>query len=171
MSIITPENALKMFKNGALLVDVRTPAEYRSIRAEGALCFPLDKLQKNAGEIIPVIKDHKDILLICKSSGRTKIAYEILAKQFDQTFFIVEGGTDAWAEKNLPLITGKSTISLERQVRICAGAIILIGCLLALTVTKWFLIISIIVGAGLVNAGIRDWCGMGLFLAKMPWNK
>jgi hypothetical protein len=28
-----------------------------------------------------------------------------------------------------------------------------------------------IVGAGLVNAGITDWCGMGLFLAKMPWNK
>ena len=46
MSTITPENALKMFKNGTPLVDVRTPAEYRSIHAEGALCFPLDKLQK-----------------------------------------------------------------------------------------------------------------------------
>jgi rhodanese-related sulfurtransferase len=171
MSIITPEKALKMTKDGALLVDVRTPAEYRSIHAKGALCFPLDKLQKNAEEITPVIKDHKQILLICKSGGRTKIAYDILAKQFGQTFFIVEGGTDAWAEKDLPLITGKGTISIERQVRICAGAIVLIGCLLALTVTKWFLLIPIIVGAGLVNAGITDWCGMGLFLAKMPWNK
>jgi len=171
MSIITPEKALKMAKDGALLVDVRTPAEYRSIHAEGALCFPLDKLQKNAEEITPVIKDHKQILLICKSGGRTKIAYDILAKQFDQTFFIVEGGTDAWAEKDLPFTTGKDTISLERQVRICAGAIILIGCLLALAVSSWFLIIPIIVGAGLVNAGITGWCGMGLFLAKMPWNK
>ena len=171
MSVITPEKALKMAKDWALLVDVRTPAEYRSIHAEGTLCFPLDKLQKNAEEITPVIKDHKQILLICKSGGRTKIAYDILAKQFDQKFFIVEGGTDAWAEKGLPLIKGKDTISIERQVRICAGAIILISCLLALTVTKWFLIIPIIVGAGLINAGITDWCSMGLFLAKMPWNK
>lgn len=106
MSIITPEEALKMSKDGALFVDVRTPAEYRAIHAEGALCFPLDKLQKNAEEITPIIKDNKQILLICKSGGRTKIAYDILVKQFDQTFFIVEGGTDAWAEKALPLITG-----------------------------------------------------------------
>ena len=171
MNIITPEEALKKFKDGALLVDVRTPAEYRSIHAEGALCFPLDKLQKNAREITPVIKDHKQILLICKSGGRTKVAHDILAKQFDQTFFVVEGGTDAWTAKELPLTRGKETISLERQVRIFAGAIILIGCLLAITVSKWFLIVPIIVGAGLVNAGITDWCGMGLFLAKMPWNK
>lgn len=171
MSSITPEEALKMFKDGALLVDVRTPAEHRSIHAEGALCFPLDKLQNNTGEITPVIKDHKNILLICKSGGRTKIAYDILAKQFNQSFYIVEGGTDAWAEKNLPLVTGKGIISLERQVRICTGAIILISCLLSLLVTKWFLIIPIIVGAGFVNAGITNWCGMGLFLAKMPWNK
>jgi hypothetical protein len=27
------------------------------------------------------------------------------------------------------------------------------------------------VGAGLVFAGVTDWCGMGLLLAKMPWNQ
>ncbi len=27
------------------------------------------------------------------------------------------------------------------------------------------------VGAGLVFAGITDWCGMGLLLAKAPWNR
>jgi len=34
-----------------------------------------------------------------------------------------------------------------------------------------FLILSGFVGAGLVFAGVTDWCGMGLLLAKMPWNQ
>jgi hypothetical protein len=31
--------------------------------------------------------------------------------------------------------------------------------------------LSAFVGAGLVFAGITDFCGMGLLLARMPWNK
>ena len=27
------------------------------------------------------------------------------------------------------------------------------------------------VGAGLMFAGLTDWCGMGMLLAKMPWNQ
>jgi len=171
MSTVIPEKALKMFKDGALLIDVRTPAEYRSIHAEGAICFPLNKLQENAKEIKPLIENDKSILLICRSGSRTKTVYKLLDKQFNNEFFIVEGGTDAWTEKGLPVVRGKTTISLERQVRIGAGIIILLGCLLTFTISKWFLLIPVIVGAGLINAGISDWCGMGLLLAKMPWNK
>ncbi len=171
MSTITPDHALKMFKEGALLIDVRTPAEYGSIHASGAICFPLDKLQKDTREIKPVIENHKSILLICKSGGRTKIAYDLLTKQFNNEFFIVEGGTDAWTERDLPVITGKGSISIERQVRIGAGIIILLGCLLSFVISKWFLLIPVFVGAGLINAGITDLCGMGLLLTKMPWNK
>ena len=31
--------------------------------------------------------------------------------------------------------------------------------------------LSAFVGAGLVFAGLSDWCGMGLLLARMPWNR
>jgi DUF2892 family protein len=34
-----------------------------------------------------------------------------------------------------------------------------------------FIWLSGIVGAGLVFAGITDFCGMGLLIAKLPWNK
>jgi predicted branched-subunit amino acid permease len=27
------------------------------------------------------------------------------------------------------------------------------------------------VGAGLVFAGVTDFCGMGLLMARMPWNR
>jgi hypothetical protein len=61
-------------------------------------------------------------------------------------------------------------ISLERQVRIVAGSPIFAGVLLAIFVHPNFVGLSAFVGAGLVFAGITDWCGMGLLLAKLPWN-
>jgi predicted branched-subunit amino acid permease len=62
-------------------------------------------------------------------------------------------------------------ISLERQVRIVAGSLVLIGVLLGWFVHRGFFGLSAFVGAGLVFAGITDFCGMGLLLAKLPWNK
>jgi hypothetical protein len=62
-------------------------------------------------------------------------------------------------------------ISLERQVRIAAGALVLIGVLLSQWVHPLFVWLSAFVGAGLVFAGITDWCGMGLLLARAPWNQ
>ncbi len=61
-------------------------------------------------------------------------------------------------------------ISLERQVRIVAGSLVLIGVLLGWFVHRGFFGLSAFVGAGLVFAGITDFCGMGLLLAKLPWN-
>ncbi len=34
-----------------------------------------------------------------------------------------------------------------------------------------FLGLAAFVGAGLVFAGVTDTCGMGLLLARMPWNR
>jgi hypothetical protein len=62
-------------------------------------------------------------------------------------------------------------ISLERQVRIVAGGLVLIGVLLGWLVHRGFFGLSAFVGAGLILAGITDFCGMGLLLAKLPWNK
>lgn len=60
--------------------------------------------------------------------------------------------------------------SLERQVRICAGLLVMIGALLSLFINPLFGIIPLAVGSGLVFSGITDRCGMALFLAKAPWN-
>jgi hypothetical protein len=69
------------------------------------------------------------------------------------------------------VVRGKATISLERQVRIAAGSIVLIGTLMGAFVHPAFLGLSAFVGAGLVFAGITDTCGMGMLLARMPWNQ
>ena len=62
-------------------------------------------------------------------------------------------------------------ISLERQVRISAGALVVAGVALGWFVHPSFYGLSAFVGAGLIFAGITDICGMCLLLAKLPWNK
>ncbi len=82
----------------------------------------------------------------------------------------VEGGTLAWDQAGYPVIRGRKVMSLERQVRIAAGSLVLTGIGLSF-LHPWLLGISAFVGAGLVFAGITDTCGMGMILARMPWNQ
>ncbi|MDD2764957.1 MAG: DUF2892 domain-containing protein [Opitutaceae bacterium] len=72
----------------------------------------------------------------------------------------------------LPVTPGSCpVISLERQVRITAGALVVIGVLLGWFVHRGFYGLSAFIGAGLVFAGITDICGLCVLLAKLPWNK
>jgi len=48
---------------------------------------------------------------------------------------------------------------------------VLIGVILGLLVNQAFFGLPAFIGAGLVFAGITNWCGMGLLLAKAPWNR
>ncbi len=83
----------------------------------------------------------------------------------------VEGGTRAWQGAGLPVVQGKKILSLERQVRIATGTLVLIGAVLGWIIHPAFIGISAFVGAGLVFAGVTDSCAMGAMLAKMPWNQ
>lgn len=65
----------------------------------------------------------------------------------------------------------RKVLSLKRQVRIGAGLLILTGVILGTLVHPGFFALSGFVGAGLVFAGLTDWCGMGLLLANAPWNQ
>ena len=56
-------------------------------------------------------------------------------------------------------------------MRIAAGLLVMLGALLGWLVHPAFVGLSAFVGAGLVFAGITDTCGMGLLLARMPWNQ
>ena len=55
-------------------------------------------------------------------------------------------------------------------MRIAAGSLVLLGVGLGFVHPAFFGIAGF-VGAGLVFAGITDTCGMGMLLARMPWNR
>ena len=108
--------------------------------------------------------------MICKSGGRGRQACEQLIAAGFSNVVNVDGGTQAWDAAGLPVMRGKKAISLERQVRIAAGSLVLTGAVLSQLVHPWWIGLSGFVGAGLIFAGITDTCGMGLLLARMPWN-
>ena len=83
----------------------------------------------------------------------------------------IEGGTSAWLASNLPTIIGNKMISLERQVRIAAGLLVVIGVAVGQFAHPGGFGLSAFVGAGLVFAGVTDTCGMGMLIARMPWNR
>jgi rhodanese-related sulfurtransferase len=84
---------------------------------------------------------------------------------------VIAGGTKGWIEAGLPVTRATDPVmSVERQVRIAAGTLVLTGVLLGWFIHAGFFVLSGFVGAGLIFAGITDFCGMGLRLARMPWN-
>ncbi len=150
------------------VIDVRTPVEFAEVHVPSARSVPLDELKPGS---LQLQKD-QPVYLLCRSGQRATKAAEKFAKEGFSQAIVVEGGTLAWIDANLPVTrSAVKVISLERQVRITAGAIVFTGVLLANFADWRFIWLSGFVGAGLVFAGITDFCGMGLLLAKMPWNK
>lgn len=172
---VTPEQLRELRdKNPQLsLIDVRTPAEFQEVHVEFARNLPLDRLdpQSLAGVLGAEGPATSDVYVICKSGTRGKMACEKLRSAGLEHVVNVAGGTDACVTVGLPVIRGKGVISLERQVRIVAGGLVLTGAVLALTVHPYWAGLSAFVGAGLIFAGVTDTCGMGLLLARMPWNQ
>lgn len=149
-----------------LLIDVRTPVEFRQTHIPLSLNIPLDTLSP---EKLP--SPDTPVCLICRSGKRSSKACQQLLDTGTSTVATLDGGIDAWESAGLPLATDRNIISLERQVRITAGTLTLIGALLAFFIHPYWLALPAFVGAGLAFAGITNTCGMALLLAKMPWNR
>jgi rhodanese-related sulfurtransferase len=169
---ITPQELAQLRKDSGQrieLIDVRTPVEFREVHVDFARNVPLDQLDPAA-----IRAEHsgsaEPLYVICRSGSRGRQACEQLAAA-GLNVVNVEGGTSAWDAAGLPVVRGQKAISLERQVRIAAGFLVLLGAVLALTVHPYFIGLSAFVGAGLLFAGITDTCGMGMILARMPWNQ
>lgn len=167
---ITPTELNELRKTNAALplLDVRTPVEFRELHAQGARNIPLDQLDPKA-----VAAEHSSgpLYVICRSGSRGKSAAEKIAACGHPEVVNVEGGTLAWDQAGLPVNRGAKMISLERQVRIAAGLLVLTGVSIGFLVHPAGFGLSAFVGAGLVFAGVTDFCGMGLLLARMPWNR
>ena len=172
VTTISPQQLAELGKIGKIdLIDVRTPVEFREVHVELARNVPLARLDPVA--VAQARNGSKDepLYLICRSGSRGRQACErFLAAGFTNVVN-VEGGTQACVEAGLPVVRGKKAISLERQVRMAAGSLVLLGGLLGWLVHPALFGLSAFVGAGLVFAGVTDTCGMGMMLARMPWNQ
>lgn len=152
------------------LLDVRTPAEFRELHVPFARNVPLDQLDPVA-ESRARNNSGNPLYVICRSGSRATIASQKLTAAGCANVVIVEGGTQGWERAGLPVVRGRKSISLERQVRIAAGSLVLIGVTLGTLVSPYWLALAAFVGAGLLFSGVTDTCGMAMLLSRMPWNQ
>ncbi|HET7464680.1 MAG TPA: rhodanese-like domain-containing protein [Longimicrobium sp.] len=169
--VVTPGEleALLRERPEVRVLDVRTPGEYEAVHIAGAYNVPLDTLGEHAADI----QAHVDepVVLVCQSGARARRAEEALKAAGLPQLHVLDGGVNGWVSAGRPVRRGATRISLERQVRIAAGALAAAGGFLALLVSPLFAILPAFVGSGLVFAGVTDTCAMGMLLAKLPYNR
>lgn len=174
--IVTPEqlHAELLAGKSPVLVDVRTPAEYRAGHIPGAQLIPVDELSP------ATIENHlgshaagrdETLYITCHAGQRAARAADSLKQSGYTNIALVEGGTQRWEQRGLPLRRCGSAISLERQVQIAIGSLLILKVVLGYGVHELFFVAAAFIGAGLIFAGITRWCGMAQLIARMPWNR
>lgn len=57
-------------------------------------------------------------------------------------------------------------MTIEKYIRVIAGSFILISVLLAVTVSKWWLVWTALVGLNLIQSAFTNWCLAATILKK-----
>lgn len=170
--------AAKADAQQTIFVDVRTAAEFAGKRPARSLALaPLTDLVPEDFALRRGILPDTPLIFLCTSGSRAqKAAQKFLSAGFANVK-VLQGGIEAWEREGLPLVGTNPApalggpISLDRQVRIAAGSLVLLFGLLGYFATPGFVWGALFVGAGLVFAGITNTCGMAMLLMRAPWNK
>ena len=167
---IDPKRLFEFARHGECtdVIDVSSPVEFEEVRVPFAQNLPIDSAELD--RFMALGQGNCDVPLygMCRGGVRS---VKVCKKYPGANLVNIEGGTRNWIECGLPVTRNKAVVSLERQVRIAAGAFTLAGSALAMFVHPSFLGLPAFIGAGLLFAGVTNTCGMGMLLTKMPWNK
>ena len=167
--------ALTQNNKNTMVVDVRTAAEVDNEYFEGSVNLPLQEI--SVSSLKSLLSDRgfvegETIYLLCGSGQRAQKAAEYLTGAIVNRIVVIEGGINALKHVGHSVKKGKGrVISLERQVRIVAGVLVLVGVVLGAFLTPVFYCLSALVGVGLIFAGVSDTCAMAMLLVRLPWNR
>ncbi|MGI9524467.1 MAG: rhodanese-like domain-containing protein [Hyphomicrobiaceae bacterium] len=166
---IGPADAKKWLdQDKAILIDVREPDEYVREHIPQAHLVPLSGFNR---EDFP--REHDKVAVFhCGTGMRTDAAASQILQSGFKEVYQLDGGLKAWRKAGLAVNENRSApISIMRQVQIVAGGLVLLGVVLAVLLSPWFIVLSGFVGAGLMFAGISGTCAMAALLTRMPWNR
>lgn len=158
----------QMAADRTTLIDVREWPEFAAGRVAGSRLLPLGEIPARAAEI----DRSGSVYVICRTGRRSAEAVaQLEAMGFDNAINVT-GGFEAWRKEGFPFERDeRAPWSIERQVRFTAGLLVLTGVLLSVFVHPYFIALSGLVGFGLAFTATIDWCGMGILISKMPWNR
>ncbi len=103
---VPADEAAARMRDGAALVDVREPAEFARGHAPGARLLPLSRIRADTSTAIESLglpEGTNDVLLVCQSGVRSRIAQAMLAKDTRHRCVNIAGGMNAWAAAGLPV--------------------------------------------------------------------
>ncbi|WP_420422021.1 rhodanese-like domain-containing protein [Simkania sp.] len=152
------------------IIDVRGPGEFQAAHIEGAENIPFKDVRSHKDSLNQLDK----IYFYCTAGVRCKQACELLEEEgVDPSKLVhVQGHSKDWEKAGLPVAKGtKVPFSIQRQVYLIAGSLIVGGFILAFAWSRWFLLLPFFVGAGMLYAAVRGVCYTETFLSKMPWNR
>lgn len=101
---VGPADAVRLLNQGAVLVDVRSKAEFDGGHIIDARHVPQDEIA-GAGEALKKFKD-KVVITCCESGMRSGAAARVLQAQGFTKVVNLRGGLQAWRADSLPLVKG-----------------------------------------------------------------
>lgn len=151
-----------------LLVDLRSSSERATGYIAGSEHIPMESLPAMAERLQ---RRHRTLVLVCQSGQRARTAQETLARlQIDSV--VLEDGIHGWKKAGLPVSRKTSSRwSIERQVRLIAGLLVLLGAILSVVLDRHWVLLCAFIGAGLSFAGASDTCLLAHGLELLPWNR
>src|SRR4029077_9004487 len=110
----------------ANILDIRTPGEFETLKIVGSVNIPLDRL--DPVEVMSRFGADAALYCICQTGTRSQLAASKLRAAGMRKVIHVDGGTNAWVSAGFPVESGaRKVISLDRQMRIAAGSLIVVG--------------------------------------------
>ncbi len=103
VSVETVKDAIDK-REDVLVIDVRTPDEFREGHLPGVLLLPLQDLRYQPERTEMTLADkEKTMYLYCRSGGRSGQAVKILQNLGYTRVYSMNGGILAWKDHNYPL--------------------------------------------------------------------
>jgi rhodanese-related sulfurtransferase len=117
----------------ARMIDVREYPEFSGGHIDGSEPVPLGTLDK-ASE---VWNRAEPLTLVCRSGRRAEQARQTLAAKGFRSLHVLSGGIETWTKEGKPLtVAASKPWSMERQVRVAAGSLVLTFFSLGLLTSK-----------------------------------
>jgi len=102
---VSNTDAQKVIDAGAVILDVRTPAEFEGGIIAGAQNIPLDELPAAVG----TLDKGKPVLLYCATGNRSVTAMQILQQAGFKKVYNLTAGIAGWAQAGLTVTTQTQT--------------------------------------------------------------
>ena len=150
------------------VLDVRSPVEFETTRIPGSINVPLNLVEKHAGQLAERL--HREVVLVCQSGVRASQAQQRLSGAGVEQLHVLDGGVAAFRAAGGQVLEGRARWTLERQVRLAAGSLVLGSLVASLRAPKAGLLAGTI-GAGLTISALTDTCTMGRVLSALPYNR